>query len=281
MCPPNTKQINEDIMEKSKKVTVLDFQRKKDAGQKIHMLTAYDFLMAKIIDKSGIDAVLVGDSVGMVVLGYDSTIPVTVEEIIHHAKAVRRGITRAFFIGDMPFLSYQSSDEDAIRNAGRIVKEGGCEAVKVEGGAEMCSRITAIIEAGIPVLGHIGLTPQSVNKLGGYKVQGKDPDTAKKLLEDAVLLEKAGCFAIVLECVPGELAAKITAKIEIPTIGIGAGAECDGQVLVTNDMIGFFDKPVPKFVKTYAETYKIISEAVSNFKNETESGVFPGEEQSY
>ncbi|MFC1548448.1 3-methyl-2-oxobutanoate hydroxymethyltransferase [Candidatus Omnitrophota bacterium] len=263
------------------KVTVLDFQRKKDIGEKITMLTAYDYLMAKFIDSADIDAVLVGDSLGMVALGYDSTVSVTMEEMIHHSKAARRGVKRAFLIGDMPFMSYQPSNEDAARNAGRFVKEAGCEAVKVEGGEEICPRIKAILDAGIPVLGHIGLTPQSVNKLGGYKVQGKDEESARKLMEDAVLLERSGCFAIILECVPAELARRITEKLKIPTIGIGAGKYCDGQVLVTHDMVGFFDKFTPKFVKKYACIKDSIQEAIESFRRETETEIFPDDEHSF
>ncbi|RKY41534.1 MAG: 3-methyl-2-oxobutanoate hydroxymethyltransferase [Candidatus Makaraimicrobium thalassicum] len=263
------------------KVTILDFKHKKENGGKITMLTAYDCPMARLIDSAGIDAVLVGDSVGMVVLGYDSTVRVTMEEMIHHCKAVRRGVTRAFLIGDMPFMSYQVSDEDAVRNAGRFVKEAGCEAVKVEGGREVSSRVSAIIDAGIPVLGHIGLTPQTASKLGGYRVQGRSAESAGRLIDDAAVLEKAGCFALVLECVPASLAGKITGNAGIPTIGIGAGRHCDGQVLVTHDIIGYFDKFIPKFVKQYAKISGTILEAVRDFKNETESGSFPGDEHSF
>ena len=266
---------------KNDKVTVLDFAKSKKEGRKITMLTAYDYPMAQIIDSSGIDAVLVGDSVGMVMLGYDSTIPVTMDEMVHHSKAVRRGVKRALVIGDMPFMSYQASDEDAVRNAGRLVKESGCEAVKCEGGSEVAPRVKAIIDAGIPVLGHIGLTPQSVNKLGGYKVQGRDPSSARELIKNAVSLEKAGCFGLILECVPGDLAAKITAKLSIPTIGIGAGKSCSGQVLVTHDLVGYFDKFTPKFVKQYAKVNAVMRDAIMSFKNETESGIFPGADQSY
>jgi 3-methyl-2-oxobutanoate hydroxymethyltransferase len=264
-----------------KKFTVLDFQKKKNSGEKITMLTAYDYPMAQIIDSSGVDAVLVGDSVGMVLLGYDSTQPVTMDEMLHHSKAVRRGVKRAFLIADMPFMSYQASDEDAVRNAGRFVKESGCDAIKVEGGAEVVPRVEAIINAGIPVLGHLGLTPQSINKLGGYKVQGKDPESAKKLINDAFLLEEAGCFSVILECMPKELAEKITSNLNIPTIGIGAGKSCDGQVLVTYDMIGYFDKFVPKFVKQYVKVSDSITSAVDKFKKETESGVFPDDKNAF
>jgi len=263
------------------KVTILDFKRKKNNGEKITMLTAYDYPMAKLVDAAGIDVVLVGDSLGMTVLGYDSTTYVTMEDMIHHCKAVRRGVKRAFLIGDMPFMSYQASCEDAVRNAGRFVKEAGCEAIKIEGGREVVSRVEAIDDAGIPVLGHIGLTPQSANKLGGYKVQGKDAQTAKKLLTDAIALEKAGCFALILECIPAKLAKKITEKLRIPTIGIGAGRYCSGQVLVTHDLAGYFDKFVPKFVKKYADISPLILDAVVKFKQETESGSFPGEEHSF
>ena len=263
------------------KFTVLDFKRKKNNGEKITMLTAYDHPMARLVDSAGIDAVLVGDSVGMVMLGYNSTVSVTMDEMIHHSKAAHRGVTRAFLIGDMPFMSYQVSDEDAARNAGRFVKEAGCEAVKIEGGAEVCPRLRAIIDAGIPVLGHLGLTPQSASKLGGYRVQGKDAQSAGKLLDDAVLLEKAGCFAVILECVPVELAKKVTSKLSVPTIGIGAGKYCDGQVLVTHDLVGYSDKHVPKFVKQYARVNVQMLEAIKEFKSEAESGVFPDDEHSY
>jgi len=263
------------------KVTVLDFQKKKDSGSKITMLTAYDCPMARLIDGAGIDAVLVGDSVGMVVLGYESTVNVTMEEMLHHAAAARRGIRRAFLIGDMPFMSYQASDEDAVRNAGRFVKEAGCEAVKVEGGSEIVPRVKAITNAGIPVLGHLGLTPQSVNKLGGYRVQGRDAESAARIEEDAARLQEAGCFALILECVPGDLSGRITTNSRIPTIGIGAGKGCDGQVLVTHDMIGYFDKFTPKFVKQYANVNPAIKEAIRKFREEAESGQFPGEEQTF
>lgn len=263
------------------KITVLDFQKKKDNNQKITMLTAYDCPMAEQLDASGIDSILVGDSVGMVLLGYQSTVSVTMEDMLHHIKAVKRGTKRAFLIGDMPFMSYQISDEDAVRNAGRFVKEGGCDAVKLEGGQEVLPRIKAIINSGIPVLGHIGLTPQSVNKLGGYRVQGKDPESAKKILKDAEVLSDIGCFAIILECVPSSLAAKITKKIKIPTIGIGAGSFCDGQVLVTHDIIGYSDKSIPKFVKKYSDVSKLIKNSINNFKEDVLSGRFPGEDNSY
>jgi len=257
------------------KFTVLDFKRKKESGEKITMLTAYDYPMARLIDSSGIDSVLVGDSLGMVVLGYDSTVPVTMEEMLHHTKAVRRGVERAFLVGDMPFMSYQAGDLDAVRNAGRFVKDAGCDAVKIEWCEHAPMRASAINRAGIPVIGHIGLTPQTASQLGGFKVQGKDAQSASNLMEHAVMLEKAGCFAVILECVPRDLAKKITAKLKVPTIGIGAGPDCDGQVLVTHDMIGFFDKFVPKFVKKYANIYPAVQEAIGLFRNEVETGKFP------
>lgn len=268
-------------MKEDKKVTILDFKRKKERGEKITMLTAYDYPMASIIDSAGIDSILVGDSLGMVVLGYDSTVQVTMDEMIHHAKAVKRGTKKAFIIADMPFMSYQASNEEAITNAGRFVKEAGSDAVKVEGGEEAAPRVKAISGAGIAVVGHIGLTPQSATKLGGYRVQGKEKEEANKLLHDALALEKCGCFALILECVPKDLASKITKKIKIPTIGIGAGASCDGQVLVTHDLIGYFDRFVPKFVKQEVKIAPIIKDAVEAFKNETVSGAFPDDEHSF
>jgi len=264
-----------------KKFTINDFKQKKSDKRKITMLTAYDYPIARLVDGAGIDSILVGDSLGMVMLGYASTLPVTMEEMLHHAKAVRRGTEYAFIIGDMPFMSYQTSREEALRNAGRFVKEAGCDAVKLEGGYEVAETTEAIVDAGIPVLGHLGLTPQSISKLGGYKVQGKDADTASKILDQAHILEKAGCFGIVLECVPDSIAKMITEKIRIPTIGIGAGVHCDGQVLVTNDMVGMFDRFVPKFVKQYMKLSGKITEAIARYKDEVESQRFPGEEHSF
>lgn len=264
-----------------KKITITDLQNKKRAGQKITMLTAYDYPMAHLIDEAGIDSILVGDSLGMVVLGYDSTVPVTMDEMIHHAKAVRRGTKYAFLVGDMPFMSYQVSKEDAIRNAGRFMKEAGCDAIKLEGGDEVLDVTLAIVNAGIPVLGHLGLTPQTISKLGGFKVQGKDAGAAEKILEQALKLEKAGCFAIVLECVPDKVAKLITEKLRIPTIGIGAGADCDGQVLVSNDMVGLFDRFVPKFVKQYVKLSVLISDGVKKYKDEVEKGAFPDAVHSF
>jgi 3-methyl-2-oxobutanoate hydroxymethyltransferase len=264
-----------------KKVMICDLAAKKRDGRKITMLTAYDYPMARIVDDAGIDVILVGDSLGMVVLGYDSTVPVTMDEMIHHAKAVRRGTKYAFLIGDMPFMSYQVSKEEAIRNAGRFMKEALCDAVKLEGGDEVLDVTRAIVDAGIPVMGHLGLTPQTVSKLGGFRVQGKDRESAEKIIDQALRLEKAGCFAIVLECVPDKVAKLITEKLRIPTISIGAGPDCDGQVLVINDMVGLFDRFVPKFVKQYIKLSSLISEALKKYKEEVESGKFPGPEHTF
>ena len=264
-----------------KKVMITDLANKKRDGKKITMLTAYDYPTARLADEAGIDSILVGDSLGMVVLGYDSTVPVTMDEMIHHSKAARRGTKFAFLIGDMPFMSYQVSKEDAVRNAGRFMKEAGCDAIKLEGGDEVLEATIAIVNAGIPVLGHLGLTPQSISKLGGFKIQGKDAEAAKRILDQAVKLERAGCFAIVLECVPDKLAKLITEKLTIPTIGIGAGPDCDGQVLVTNDMVGLFDRFVPKFVKQYAKLSQAMLEGFKKYKEEVEKGIFPDEAHSF
>ena len=262
-------------------VTITDFRTKKRDGKKITMLTAYDYPVARLVDEAGVDAILVGDSLAMVALGYTSTVPVTMDEMIHHAKAVRRGTRHAFLIGDMPFLSYQVSKEEAVRNAGRFVKEALCDAVKLEGGLEACPATKAIVDAGIPVLGHLGLTPQSAIKLGGYKVQGKGADAAAKIVEGAVALQAAGCFAVVLECIPAELAKIITERLEIPTIGIGAGPDCDGQVLVTNDMLGLFDRFTPKFVKQYAQLGRLIADGVARYRHDVEAGTFPEAEHTF
>ena len=264
-----------------KKITITDLRNKKRDGKKITMLTAYDYPTARLIDGAGVDSILVGDSLGMVVLGYESTVPVTMDEMIHHAKAARRGTRYAFLIGDMPFMSYQINKDEAIRNAGRFMKEAGCDAIKLEGGYEVAEVSQAIIDAGIPVLGHLGLTPQTISKLGGFKVQGKDAEAAKRIIDQAVTLQKVGCFAIVLECVPDGLAKLITEKLSIPTIGIGAGAHCDGQVLVTHDMIGLFDRFLPKFVKQYTKLSESISGAVKQFKEEVEVGKFPASEHCF
>lgn len=264
-----------------KKFNIVDMQNKKRDAKKITMLTAYDYPTARLVDDAGIDAILVGDSLGMVVLGYESTVPVTMDEMIHHAKAVRRGTKYAFLIGDMPFGSYQISKEEAIRNAGRFMKEAGCDAVKLEGGDEVMEVTKAIVDAGIPVLGHLGLTPQTISKLGGFRIQGKTADAAQKILDQALKLERAGCFAIVLECVPNEVAKMITEKLKIPTISCGGGPYCDGQVLVTNDMIGIFDRFTPKFVKQYIKLAPLILDAFKKYKEEVEGGIFPDEEHSF
>ena len=264
-----------------KKLTIQDIIMMKQNGEKISMLTAYDASFAGLIDASGIEMVLVGDSLGMVLLGYDSTIPVTMEEMLHHCRAVNRGVKRAVMVGDMPFMSYQVSESEAITNAGRFLKESGCDAVKLEGGTEMCDKVKAISLAGIPVMGHIGLTPQTASQLGGYKVQGRDADSARKLLQSARDLEASGAFSIVLECIPAELSEIITKAVSIPTIGIGAGKHCDGQVLVTHDMVGMFEKFIPSFVKQYANLASQIKEAVATYNEEVKNGSFPSEEQSF
>ncbi len=245
------------------------------------MLTAYDYSIAKLMDESGIDSILVGDSLGNVVLGYEDTISVTMEDMIHHGAAVSRGAKNALVVIDMPFMSYQTSIYDALVNAGRLMKEGRAGAVKLEGGKTVCPQIQAITNAGIPVMAHLGLTPQSIHAFGGHRVQGKTEEAAKKLLEDARAVEKAGAFAVVLECVPSKLAALITKELTIPTIGIGAGNQCDGQILVYQDLLGMFSDFTPKFVKKYANVGEIMKEAFKEYKNEVHSGVFPAKEQEY
>lgn len=267
--------------EERKKVTTRTFQRKKQRGEPITMLTAYDYPMALAVDQVGIDAILVGDSLGMVVLGYETTLPVTMEDMLHHCKAVARGAKYALRIGDMPFMSYQVSVEQAVRNAGRFLQEGGMDAVKLEGGRERADAIRAIVAAGIPVMGHIGLTPQSIHQLGGFRAQGRTAQAARRLVEDALILQDAGCFSIVLESVPARLATLISERLEIPTIGIGAGAGCDGQVLVTHDLLGFFDRFVPRFVKQYASLHQVIHEALLDYKADVESRQFPAEEHTF
>jgi 3-methyl-2-oxobutanoate hydroxymethyltransferase len=247
----------------------------------VSMLTAYDFNTARTIDEAGVDMILVGDSLGNVMLGYENTLAVTVEDMIHHGKAVCRGAKSAFVVVDMPFMSYQTSVEDAVRNAGRIMKETNCQAVKLEGGVEYADRIRAIVQAGIPVVAHIGLTPQSVNAMGGYKVQGKSLEQAQKLLKDAKAVEKAGAFAITLECVPAALAKMITTQTKALTIGIGAGNGCDGQVLVYQDMLGFTNGFTPKFVKKYADLHSVMLEAFKQYKQECEDRSFPAAGQTY
>ena len=257
------------------KNTVLTFKQAKENGEKLTMLTAYDYSMAKLIDSAGINSILVGDSLGNVMLGYEDTLSVTVEDMIHHGAAVARGAKNALVIIDMPFMSYQTSVYDAVVNAGRLMKEGRGGAVKLEGGREMCDRIKAITECGIPVCAHLGLTPQSINTLGGHKIQGKSEEAAKKLIEDALLVQEAGAFAVVLECVPEKLATLITEKLSIPTIGIGAGNGCDGQVLVYQDMLGMFSDFVPKFVKQFANVGDIMKQAFADYKKEVGDGSFP------
>lgn len=265
----------------AQKFTVKSFQEAKDNNRKISMLTAYDYSMAKIVDAAGIDSVLVGDSLGMVFQGNESTLPVTLDEMIYHTKAVVRGVKNALVVADMPFLSYHVSKEEAVRNAGRMIKEGGAEAVKMEGGTLFSETIKAVVDAQIPVMGHIGLTPQSVNAFGGFKVQGKDEQSAKRIWEDAKLLEEAGVFAITLECIPDKLAQLITKSLRIPTIGIGAGKSCDGQVLVINDMLGMFSDFVPRFVKQYAKLNTEITAAVQDYMAEVREGDFPAGEHTF
>lgn len=263
------------------KNTVMTFKQAKAEGKKLSMLTAYDYSMAKIIDESGVHGILIGDSLGMVVKGEEDTLSVTMEEVIYHTKAVKRGAKNALVVSDMPFLSYQVSIEQAVLNAGRLVKEGGASAVKLEGGANVAAQVKAIVDAQIPVMGHIGLTPQSVNAFGGFKVQGKSEEAAKQLIEDAVLLEKAGAFSIVLEGIPEKVAELITKAVSIPTIGIGAGKYCDGQILVYQDMLGMFSDFVPKFVKQYANLGMIMKEAIGSYVKEVEEGVFPEEKHTF
>jgi len=263
------------------RVTVNQIREMKAKGEKISCLTAYDYTTAKIVDEAGIPLILVGDSLGMVVLGYESTIPVTIEEMLHHTKAVTRGAKQAMVIGDMPFMTYHLSVEQALRNATRFIQEAGAQAVKLEGGVTVADKIKRLIECGIPVMGHIGLTPQSVHQFGGYKVQGRTPEAAKRLLEDARAVDEAGAFSVVLETVPAPLAALITEKISIPTIGIGAGIGCDGQVQVINDILGSFTDFVPKHAKQYVKLADIIRQAVDQFHSEVTAGTFPTEKQSF
>lgn len=264
-----------------KKITLADLNQMKQDGKKITMLTAYDYPTARLVDEAEIDTVLVGDSLGMVVMGLESTVPVTMDDMIHHSKAVRRGVQYAFIIGDMPFMSYQVSIAKAVENAGRFIKEAGCDAVKLEGGSEMAHVVAAIVNAGIPVCAHIGLTPQTATKLSGFKVQGKDAESAKELLKSAEDLENAGAFMVVMECIPDLLAARITRQLHIPTIGIGAGKDCDGQVLVYHDLVGLFERFTPKFVKQYINLSPGIREAIAKYKTEVENGTFPGPEHSF
>jgi 3-methyl-2-oxobutanoate hydroxymethyltransferase len=261
-----------------KKPTVLELRRRK--GAHLAMLTAYDFPTARLVAEAGIDLILVGDSLGMVVLGYDSTVPVTVDDMVHHTRAARRGAPEAFLIADMPFLSYSSAGE-AIETAARLMKDAGADSVKLEGGVEVAPVVEALVRAGVPVLGHVGLTPQTASALGGYRLQGKDEESVRRIVEGAVALEQAGCWGVVLELVPAELAKLVTRRIGIPTIGIGAGGDCDGQVLVFHDVVGLFSGFTPTFVKRYAEAGETIREALKRYAQEVRSGAFPAREQSF
>ena len=263
------------------KNTVLTFKQAKEKGEKLSMLTSYDYSTAKLVDEAGVNSILVGDSLGNVILGYEDTISVTMEDMIHHSAAVARGAKNALVVCDMPFMSYQTSVYDAVVNAGRLMKEGRAGAVKLEGGKEVCPQIKAIVDAGIPVCAHLGLTPQSINAFGGFKVQGKTEAAARKLLEDAKAVEEAGAFALVLECVPSKLAELITKELSIPTIGIGAGNVCDGQVLVYQDMLGMFSDFTPKFVKKFADIGTIMREAFAAYDKEVKAGTFPSKEHEY
>ena len=263
-----------------KKVTTLTYRQKKERGEPITMLTAYDYPTALAMDRAGVDSILVGDSLAMVVLGYENTLPVTMDEMLHHCRAVARGAKSALLVGDMPFMSYQVSVEEATRNAGRFLQQGAMDAVKLEGGRERADAIRSITSAGIPVMGHIGLTPQSVHQLGGFRAQGKTATAARKLVEDALILEEAGCFSLVLEAVPARLAELISTKLSIPTIGIGAGVGCDGQVLVTHDLLGLFDRFTPKFVRKYADFHQEMQKAFADYIEDVETKRFPAVEHT-
>lgn len=265
----------------SQKVSILDLRQKKKEGRPITMLTAYDYPGAMLVDEAGIDMILVGDSVAMTVLGYPDTVSITMEEMLHHCKAVARGAKRAFLVGDMPFMSYQVEPKEAVRNAGRFLKEAGMDAVKLEGGQEVIESVQAITRAGIPVMGHLGLTPQTATKLGGYKVQGNTSASARRLLEDSLRLQDAGCFSLVLEAVPAPVARLVSQKLDIPTVGIGAGVECDGQVLVFHDVLGLFDRFTPRFVKRYAELRQPMLAAFQAYRDEVESRSFPTPAHSF
>ena len=265
----------------TRKITTATIRDMKKKGEKISVLTAYDYPTALIVDEAGVDIILVGDSLGMVVLGYDSTLPVTMDDMIHHTKAVARAVKHAMVIGDMPFMSYQISAEDALYNAGRFIQEADAQGVKLEGGREVAEIARRITTAGIPVMAHLGLTPQSVHQLGGFKVQGKEELSAKRILEDAKILEDAGAFSIVLECIPASLAKAVSESLTIPTIGIGAGLDCDGQVLVLHDMLGMFEKFTPKFVKTYAKLNEQMADAVKQYIDDVKKGIFPEKKHSF
>jgi 3-methyl-2-oxobutanoate hydroxymethyltransferase len=264
-----------------KKVTILTLKEKREKGEPITMLTAYDYPTGLLVDQAGIDILLVGDSLAMVVLGHENTVSVTMDEMLHHCKAVARGAKTPLLVGDMPFMSYQVDVKEAIHNAGRFLKEGGMDVVKLEGGVEVAPTVKAIVDAGIPVMGHIGLTPQTISKLGGFRVQGKDVAAARALIESAQALEQAGAFALILEAIPSPVAQLITQRVSIPTIGIGAGPHCNGQVLVMHDMIGLFDRFVPKFVKQYTNIFPLILQALTTYRDEVIAGTFPGPEHGY
>ena len=263
-----------------KKITLNTLRQKKAHKEAISMLTAYDFFTAQAVDQAGIDIILVGDSLGMVVLGYANTLPVTMEDMLHHAKAVARSAQYALLVGDMPFLSYQVSISEAVRNAGRFLQEAGMDAVKLEGGQERLDAVRAITQAGIPVMGHLGLTPQRVHQLGGFRPQARQSGPAQRLFEDALALQEAGCFSLVLESIPAQLAGIVSQKLEIPPIGIGAGPACDGQVLVIHDLLGLFDRFTPRFAKQYARLYETMQQAIQSYKDEVDQGIFPAKEHS-
>jgi 3-methyl-2-oxobutanoate hydroxymethyltransferase len=264
-----------------KKMTLLDIQAMKNEGKKITMLTAYDYPMALLEDRAGIEIILVGDSLGMTILGYENTIPVTMDEMIHHTKAVTRGAKYALIIGDMPFMSYNTSEREAILNAGRFLKEGGADAVKLEGGASVNDIVKGIVKSGIPVMGHLGLTPQTISMLGGFKVQGKDAQTAQRIIDDALSLEDAGAFSVLLEAIPSPIAKKITERLRIPTVGIGAGIHCDGQVLIVHDMLGLFDRFTPKFAKRYVNLSELILKVFKSYREEVLKGTFPTDQHTF
>ena len=263
------------------RVSITKLKAMKKRGERIAMLTAYDYPGARLVEEAGVPIILVGDSLAMVVLGYDTTIPVTMEEMLHHVKAVVRGTHRAHIVADMPFMSYQADPQEALRNAGRMLKEGGAQSVKLEGGQHVAETVRVLVSSGIPVMGHLGLTPQSVNQFGGYKVQGKTQAGAEKLVDDAVALEQAGAYAMVLETIPAQLAQVITDKVSVPTIGIGAGPHCDGQVQVFHDMLGLFTDFVPRHAKRYAQVGEVVKEAVSQYVTEVQDGAFPTERESF
>ncbi len=268
--------------QRPEKVTVPAVRQSKERGEKLVCLTAYDYPTARIVDEAGTDLILVGDSLGNVVLGYDSTVPVTLEEMIHHTRAVRRGVERALLVADMPYGTYHTSADDAVRAALRLVKEGGAEAVKLEGGEARVETVRRLVAAEIPVMGHVGLTPQSLNKLGSYRLQAKTADAARALVEDALLLEEAGAFAVVLEVVPREIAREVTAALHVPTIGIGAGADCDAQILVTHDLLGLsFSRSSPRFVRQYADARALMNDAINRYAEDVRAGAFPSDAESY